>query len=153
MDLIAAPCIFLNPKIFREIFGKILKFSQVFRSFRTCSDLFRRVWMHSDAFGCVQMRSDAFGHFRKILNFFAKIRSKNTFSQFRQGFGGARGKRTSKSASASNFAQDTPILRSVRPKIAKKWLLPASASPIATRLSEPWCLYVGGGDAHLPNNI
>ena len=42
------------------------------------------------------------------------------FSQFLRGFGGARGKRTSKSASASNFAPDTPILRSVRPKIVKK---------------------------------
>ena len=32
-------------------------------------------------------------------------------------FGGARAKRTSKSSSASNFAPDTPILRSVPPKM------------------------------------
>ena len=42
------------------------------------------------------------------------------FSLFLRGFGAARGKRTSKSASASNFAPDAPILRSVRPEIMKK---------------------------------
>ena len=38
---------------------------------------------------------------------------------FSGGVGGAGGKRTSKSARASNFAPDTPILRSVQPKIVK----------------------------------
>ena len=42
------------------------------------------------------------------------------FSQFLQGFGGARRKTTTKSISESNFASDAPILRSVRPKIGKK---------------------------------
>ena len=41
------------------------------------------------------------------------------FSQFLLGFGGATAKRTSKSDSASNFAPDTPILRSVRRQIIK----------------------------------
>ena len=48
----------------------------------------------------------------------------NVFLQFWPDFWGATVKRTSKSDSASNFALDTPIWRSVRPKIMKTWLAP-----------------------------
>ena len=83
------------------------KFFDVFGPVRTCFY----------AFGCIQMLwAKNFGQ-KKIEKkndyFFSEI-SRN-FSMFSGGLGGARGKRTSKSASASNFAQDTPILRSVRP--------------------------------------
>ena len=75
----------------------------------------------------------------------ANITSRN----FSRGFGGARGKRTSKSASASNFAQDTPILRSVRPKIAKKRLVPGGpglCQPYrhVRRLVQAWWLLGAG---------
>ena len=116
------------------------QFSQVFRSFRawlgpvrTCSDLFGPVLTHSDAFGCIRMRSETFGKFSKN---FGKFDRKLYFSSFWQGFGGARGKPTSKSASVSNFAPDTRVLRSVRPEIVKK--------KIASCLRQPyryvWCL-------------
>ena len=48
------------------------------------------------------------------------------FSWFSADFGGARDFWTWKSARASNFASDTPLLRSVRPEIAKKWLVPGA---------------------------
>ena len=54
-------------------------------------------------------------------NFSAKFSVKKfSFSLFWRGFGEPMEKWTSKSASASNFAPDAPILRSVRPEIAKK---------------------------------
>ena len=67
--------------------------------------------------------------FQKILKMLAKSVSKTGFSQFRQVFEGASGKQTSKSASTSNFAQDTPMLKSARPKIVKKWLVPGLCQP------------------------
>ena len=100
--------------MFSRIFRGFRGFFEVFGLARTCSDPFGSIRMCSNAFGCVPMRSDTFGKFRIC---FAKSAQKTRFLQFWQGFGWARGKRTSKSASASNFAQDTSILRSVRPKI------------------------------------
>ena len=106
-----------NNKI-KQVFRR---FREVFRRFRTCSDLFVRIRMHSDTFGCFRQKKIE----KKIEKKIKKLsKILGSFSMFSGGFGGAGGKRTSKSARASNFAPDTPILRSVQPKIAKKWLVP-----------------------------
>ena len=61
------------------------------------------------------------------------------FSQFLQGFGGARGKTTTKSVSESNFASDTPILRSVRPKIRENKTLDSTLdSTLDPTLDSTW---------------
>ena len=60
---------------------------------------------------------------------------------FSGGFGGAGGKRTSKSVRASNFVPATPILRSVQPKIAKTWFVPG---PRKRHKRVPWPLSGGG---------
>ena len=60
-----------------------------------------------------------------------------SFSSIWQGFRAATAKRTSKSDSASNFAQDRPILGSVRPKIMKKHGV-GQAFDIETKYRQPY---------------
>ena len=119
---------FFGPKIFVDFFFRRRKmkrwessetrFRKVFRRFRPFSDLFLRIRIHSDTFGCFRQKKTSKKKLKKKNESFA------TFFDFLEGLGGAGGKRTSKSARASNFAPDTPLLRSVRPEIAKKLPVP-----------------------------
>ena len=68
--------------------------------------------MHLDPLGSIRMRSEAFGKtIKKIKNF---GQEKNRFLYFFTGFGGSGPFWMSKTASACNFASDTPIMTSVR---------------------------------------
>ena len=83
---------------------------------------------------------------------------KISFSLILWGFGGAGGKRTSKSSSTSNFAPDTPVLRSVRSKIVKKRVVPGLRQPYRHVWCRIWALAVafdllGGGVAWIPTHI
>ena len=66
---------------------------------------------------------------RKICRDFFSFFFFFVFSWFSADFGGEIDFLTSKSTSTSNFASDTPILRSVRPKIAKTCLVPGLCQP------------------------
>ena len=101
---------------FAKFFDVFAKFFDVFDTFPTCFYAFGYIQIHSDTFGC--FRQNIF--VKKKIEKKKSSKISQSFSMFSGGFGGAGGKRTSKSASASNFAPDRPILRSVRPKIVKK---------------------------------
>ena len=107
---------------FRKFFASFRKFFEGFGLALTCWDLLGSARMHSDASGCVRMRPDAFGKISENL-----IR-KSVFAIF-AAFWRISEKMSSKSASASNFAPDAPILRVVRPEIVKKCLVPGLCQP------------------------
>ena len=99
--------------------------------------------MDPDAFGCIRTPSENLENFRKKMFKTTKI---NLFSRFLSSFGGAGAKRTSKSTSASNFAPDTPILRSVRPNRGKKKMGTAETWPPPALPLEHWPgIYWWGG--------
>ena len=125
-------CNQIEPKIkqakrFAKLVDIFAKFFDVFGHVRTCFDTFGCIWIHLDTCGYIRMLSaekTSSKNFEKFLKFVCPKNSRS-FSIFSWGFGRAGGKQTSKSASAFNFVQDTPILKSVRPKIVKKWLVPS----------------------------
>ena len=98
---------FQNKKFakFREIFAIFLRFFAVFLQFLTRQTSPKRVSNDSESKNNLTPKK----HF---------LKNSDRKSSFSCRFRGATAKRTSKPACPSNFASDTPFLRSVRPKIA-----------------------------------
>ena len=107
-------------KVFAEIRRKKIDFEHLLDvSVRSGSRELRAVKIPASYSACQtpKRRKKRFGPFGKNLILFFGL--ENEFFMIFVDFGGATPERTSKLASASNFAPDKLILRSVRPKITK----------------------------------